>query len=114
MSASRPDNERAAADQQNSGHEDESDARAEPAEHFKNKSVGAHQQPFLVRERRHHLRARLAQQVGNGDEFVAFGAQPVNNLRQRGDGVGAISAAIVHQDDVAATERRVVQHALDN
>ena len=38
-------------------------ARAQQAEHVEDESIGARQQPFLVAERRHHLRARLPQQI---------------------------------------------------
>ncbi len=95
------DDQRAPADQQDSRDENERDPAAQPAEHVEDESVGAHQQPFAVGQRRHHLRARLAEQIGDGNELVALGAQAIDDLRQRRHGVAAVAAAVVHQDDVA-------------
>src|ERR1700728_5479000 len=91
------DDESAAAHEQNSGYEDESDAETEPTEGFEGKRVGAGEQPFLVAERRHHLRSSLAQETAYRNEFVTFGMQAVNNLRQSCNGVAAIAGTIVHQ-----------------
>ena len=87
-------------------------AAAKQPEHIEDESIGAREEPFLVAERRHHLRARLIQQRGHGNELVAFGAKPINHSRQSLDGVAAIAAAVVHQDDIALVGCRVGEHAL--
>ena len=49
---------------------------------------------------------------GHRNELIAFGAQAVDDLRQRRDGMAAVAAAIVQQDDVALVGLGVVEHAL--
>ncbi len=46
-------------------------------------------------ERRHDLRGGLAHERGDGNDGVAVGAQRVDERTQRGDGGGAVAAAIV-------------------
>ena len=41
-------------------------------------------------------------QIADRNKVVSIGAEPVDDLRQRGDGLFAVSAAIVQQHDVAA------------
>jgi hypothetical protein len=53
----------------------------------------------------------LAHQRGDRDDGVAVCAQGLDQDRQRGDGCGAIAAAVVHEDDGAA-ELRLGLHGL--
>ncbi len=63
-------------------------------------------------ERRHQLRARLAEQLRDGDDLESRRAQAVDNLRQGLHGVAAIAAAVMQQHDVAAVRARLLEHAL--
>ena len=108
------DDQRAPADQQNAREKNERDPVTQPAEHIEGESIGAHHQPFAVGQRRHHVGAALAEQVGNLNEFVALRAQPIDDQRQRRNGVAAVAAAVVHQDDVAAVVFGLLDHTLDD
>ena len=77
-----------------------------------NEAVGASFKLFLRGKRQHHLSARSAKQVGHGDKFVPLRAKRVDKLRERGDRLAAITAAIVEENDVALG--RFVQNILDN
>ena len=53
-------------------------------------------------ERRHDLYAGLAEELGDGNDVIAFGAQGLDEDGQGGDCYGAVSAAVVEQDDGTA------------
>src|SRR5271156_2245308 len=110
----QPDYKSSCADEQNPCDEYERDAGTEPAEGFKGEGIGASKQPLFVSERRHHLGARLAQQSCHRNEFETLGAQAVNNLRQRDEGVTAVSAPVMHQDDISLAGLGIGHHALDD
>ena len=84
-------------------------AAAKDAEHIKDESIGAREQPFLVAERHHHLRSRLIQKTRNGNKFEAFGAKSIDHAWQRFDGVAAVAAAVMHQDDIALSGCGIVR-----
>ena len=106
--------QRAPADQQNSGNEDERDAAAQPTEQVENKGIRPRQQPFVIGQRRHHLRPRLAEQIRDCHKLVALRPQPLDDLRQRSNRMTSIAASIVQQNNVAAVSVCLRQNALDD
>ena len=60
------------------------------------------------------MRAGLAQQAAHRNEFVTLGAKAVDNLRQSGNGMAAVAAAIVHQNDVSLSRLSIRHYALNN
>ena len=95
------DDECAATDEHDADDEDRRDAGAQPAIDAEDEAVGARLPALHRGERHHHFGARLADQVGDGNEVVALDAQRVDDFRQRLHGVVAFAAAIVEEHDVA-------------
>ena len=85
---------------------------AEPVINPKNEAIGARFQSLAGRKRHHHFGARFADQVRHGNELVALRAQRVDDLRQRRNGLRAVAAAVVKQDDVAVVG--LPQHVVDD
>ena len=67
---------------------------------------------FAERQRRHQLRARLAEKFRHRNDLKSRGAKSVDNLRQGFHGVAAIAAAVVQKHDIAAVGARLLEHAL--
>ena len=57
---------------------------------------------LLGGQRRHDLSAGAAQELGDGHDLVAAGAQGLNHDGQGGDRGGAVAAAVMHEDNGAA------------
>src|SRR6185437_9477763 len=108
------DEKSASADQSDAGDKNESDDDAEPVEKIEGDAVSAGEDFFFFGERRHDFGAFLIQEIGDADELVAFGLELVNDFGQRGDGVAAIAAAIVHDDDVSWAALDLLNDALDD
>ena len=82
------------------GEKEHCDKAAEPAQRHEDRQ--ADQLRGARRQRRHRLIAREARELRHRHEVVALRPQAIDQLRQRRDGLRAISAGIVQQDDVAA------------
>src|SRR5882762_5929916 len=106
------DNQGSAADHDDADNENGGDAEAEPVPDSEDEAVGAGFQFFLSGERHHYVGAFLSEEVGHGDELIAVFTQLVDNLRQGHDGVGALAAAVVEEDDVA--HARLANHVVNN
>src|ERR1051325_7248032 len=104
--------EGAAADENNAQNKCRRDQYPKPVVNPENETVGTSFKLFLRGKRQHHLSARSAKQVGHGDKFVPLRAKRVDELRERGDRLAAITAAIVEENDVALG--RFMQNILDN
>ena len=63
---------------------------------------------------RHNLGALFSQQVRYRNELVTLRAQAVNYPREGSQGVAAIAAAVVHQDDVSLACFGIGKHALNH
>ena len=115
------DGERADQDQP-SGHqyvadkENEDDERLHQSEQRKVQAIDPGRPALIGRDGRHHLGARLAHQFGDRYDLVAAFLQAIQDHAQRFDRLAAIAAAVVQQNDVAATQiagsarRQIRQH----
>ena len=105
------DENRAAAHQQNARGKRGHDGQAEYMEGIENERVGARHQTLIRIEQRHYLRASLPQQRGHRHQLESRCAQLVDDLRQCCHCVGAISAAVVQQHDVAFLRLRLFNYS---
>src|SRR5581483_4662003 len=81
---------------------DQDDAVLERAEDPEAEAVEPRRPALAGRDGGHHLGARLADEARDGNDLEAAGAQALNDDGQGAQGFGAVAAAVVQQDDVAA------------
>ena len=101
----RADEQQPADAEGDAGQEEPADQLDDEVDQVEGGPVG-HRLPLRACvDERHHLVARLAEQVRDADELEAALAQLTDEQRQRGDGLGAVAARIMQQDDVAGGVR---------
>src|SRR5882672_7403885 len=102
----------ASADEDDAENKNDADEETRPLKECENKSVGARFEALFGGEGRHHFRACFSEQIRNRNELVSLRAQRVDDLRQSRDGLRAIAAAVVQENDIALV--RLPEDAVDN
>ena len=96
------DNERAAADQHDAHNEKVADPTRNQRYRLKMNPSAWASNHSLPEKAGASSSACFAQQVGHGDELEAVGAKLIDDYRGKsGDGLAAVAAAVVKQNDVA-------------
>ncbi len=96
------DDDEAGAHEDVADEEDVDDEVVEEGDKEEGNGVDHGQALLGLRQRGHDLVARLADELGDGNDGVAMGAESFDEWAECGDGGVAIAAAVVHEDDGAA------------
>src|ERR1700682_4283380 len=91
----------APADKDDPENKNDADEQTRPLKQRENKSVGARFESLFGAQGRHHFRACLSEQIRNRNELVSLLAQRVDDLGQSCQGLTAVAAAVVQEDDIA-------------
>jgi hypothetical protein len=99
------DDDQPAAHQHVADEEDAHHKVVEEAVEEEGDGVGARLPALARRQRGHHFSASLAYQLRHRNDLVAAGSQRLDQHGQRGNGCGAIPAAVVEKNDGASIPR---------
>jgi hypothetical protein len=95
------DEDEASAHEHVADEEDEDDEAADGSEDPGSRRIDGGPEALIARDGDHDVGIALAEQLVHGDDLIAARVQALDDHGQGLDGVGAVSAAIVQQDDGA-------------